>query len=237
MKVELLCTHQTSYIHIDGLVQERCNSSALAMELRLSCTNPSISSWDACWFTGFMCHKVNNSPIDCEVAYELTSYKMKLPTLQPLHCIHITSSIRWQQGTINNASTFAPGIGRESTQNQAWKITEIFILVLTNSTNCVANILSKMSVICNSQLFLCIVCMAFNVKKNYDFYNFHLFLSEFIPKPDGWICVSTFYHQSYWYCWWFLLPWSHVCQADRKHKNCLIFKLPFRKPGTWNIVA
>ena len=28
--------------HIDGLVQERRNSSALAMELRLSCTNPSI---------------------------------------------------------------------------------------------------------------------------------------------------------------------------------------------------
>ena len=26
---------------IDGLVQERRNSSALAMELRLSCTNPS----------------------------------------------------------------------------------------------------------------------------------------------------------------------------------------------------
>ena len=29
-------------IHIDGLVQERRNSSALAMELRLSFTNPSI---------------------------------------------------------------------------------------------------------------------------------------------------------------------------------------------------
>ena len=28
--------------HIDGLVQERCNSNALAMELHLSCTNPSI---------------------------------------------------------------------------------------------------------------------------------------------------------------------------------------------------
>ena len=28
--------------HIDRLVQERCNSSALALELRLSCTNPSI---------------------------------------------------------------------------------------------------------------------------------------------------------------------------------------------------
>ena len=29
-------------LHIDGLVQERCNSSALAMELRLFCTKPSI---------------------------------------------------------------------------------------------------------------------------------------------------------------------------------------------------
>ena len=29
--------------HFDGLVQEKCNSSALAMELRHSCTNPSIS--------------------------------------------------------------------------------------------------------------------------------------------------------------------------------------------------
>ena len=29
-------------IYIDGFVQDRCNSSALALELRLSCTNPSI---------------------------------------------------------------------------------------------------------------------------------------------------------------------------------------------------
>ena len=28
--------------YINGLVQERRNSSALAMELRISCTNPSI---------------------------------------------------------------------------------------------------------------------------------------------------------------------------------------------------
>ena len=34
----------TSMIHIDGLVQERRNSSALAMELRLSCANPSTWS-------------------------------------------------------------------------------------------------------------------------------------------------------------------------------------------------
>ena len=31
--------------HIDGLVQERRNSSALAMELCLSYTKPSISYW------------------------------------------------------------------------------------------------------------------------------------------------------------------------------------------------
>ena len=30
--------------YIDGLVQERCNHSALAMELRISCINPSILS-------------------------------------------------------------------------------------------------------------------------------------------------------------------------------------------------
>ena len=28
--------------HVDGLVQERCNSIANALELRISCTNPSI---------------------------------------------------------------------------------------------------------------------------------------------------------------------------------------------------
>ena len=29
-------------LYIDGLVQEKCNSIAIALELRLSCTNPSI---------------------------------------------------------------------------------------------------------------------------------------------------------------------------------------------------
>ena len=29
-------------VHLDGLVQERRNSNALALELRLSCTKPSI---------------------------------------------------------------------------------------------------------------------------------------------------------------------------------------------------
>ena len=34
------------YIYIDGLVQERRNSIAIAMELRLSSTNPSIYIYD-----------------------------------------------------------------------------------------------------------------------------------------------------------------------------------------------
>ena len=36
-------------MHIDGLVQERRKSSALAMELRLSCINPLISSSYYTW--------------------------------------------------------------------------------------------------------------------------------------------------------------------------------------------
>ena len=39
------------HLHIDGLVQEKHNSRALAMELRLSCTNPSIYS--LVWFFFF----------------------------------------------------------------------------------------------------------------------------------------------------------------------------------------
>ena len=34
------------FCHIDGFVQERRNSRALALELHLSCINPSISSWN-----------------------------------------------------------------------------------------------------------------------------------------------------------------------------------------------
>ena len=36
------CSRQTAYPNIDGLVQEKCNSSALAKELRFFFTNPSI---------------------------------------------------------------------------------------------------------------------------------------------------------------------------------------------------
>ena len=38
-----------SILDIDGLVQERCNSIANALELHLSCTNPSIRVWKLVW--------------------------------------------------------------------------------------------------------------------------------------------------------------------------------------------
>ena len=54
---------QTSIIHpwgqdiayIDGLVQERCNSIANALELRTSCTNPSIYIFVRVWPTTYFC--------------------------------------------------------------------------------------------------------------------------------------------------------------------------------------
>ena len=50
----LSCLHSNSHYKnkIDGLVQERCNSIANALELRLSCTNPSRWSHDC--FTPIM---------------------------------------------------------------------------------------------------------------------------------------------------------------------------------------
>ena len=74
--------------HFDGLVQERRNSSTLAMELRLSCTNPStwalrhlkslamsdlmflLLAWTSCWI---------NSHNDClfNSLFRLTSKNIK----------------------------------------------------------------------------------------------------------------------------------------------------------------
>ena len=38
----VVCGKTANECHVDGLVQERRNSTALAMKLRLSCTNPSM---------------------------------------------------------------------------------------------------------------------------------------------------------------------------------------------------
>ena len=46
LKLTLRTVQNMAGMHIDALVQERCNSSALAMKLHLSCSNPSISRTD-----------------------------------------------------------------------------------------------------------------------------------------------------------------------------------------------
>ena len=68
-----------STLYIDGLVQERRNSSALAMELCLSCTNPSI------WKLQFM-HEVVRTSSKCRWGIYRTPRKRR-GTLRVVHKI------------------------------------------------------------------------------------------------------------------------------------------------------
>ena len=52
--------------HIDGLMQERCNSSALAMELRLTCIKPSI-----CFSSFIECQWLHRAILPIEIASEI----------------------------------------------------------------------------------------------------------------------------------------------------------------------
>ena len=52
-KINLYTNNINSFHNINGLVQERRNSSALAMELHLFCTNPSIWNHKRSDFTDF----------------------------------------------------------------------------------------------------------------------------------------------------------------------------------------
>ena len=63
--------------HMDGLVWERRNSSALAMELCLSCINPSISKF--LWPIFFYCWKLNSyssKPARVGVRLTLSDFKI-----------------------------------------------------------------------------------------------------------------------------------------------------------------
>ena len=57
-----------SQVYIDGLVQERRNSIAITLELRLSCTNPSISGSSVLLSTAvesdiFLAHRIEVNAI------------------------------------------------------------------------------------------------------------------------------------------------------------------------------
>ena len=64
-------------IAFDGLVQERCDSSALAMELHLSCTNPSL------WYQGHVWHKTKWLPF-CRWHFQMCFLGWK--------CLHFAST-------------------------------------------------------------------------------------------------------------------------------------------------
>ena len=65
-------------VYIDGLMQERRNSSALAMELRLSCINPSI-------FCEQMTHEIWMNFTIWLNLWTVTSYMMMVISSQNLH--------------------------------------------------------------------------------------------------------------------------------------------------------
>ena len=69
------------HLHIDGLVQERCNSSALAMDLSLSCANPSIWVWS--WRCG------------CLVTWSCFQQNQLTRQLHLHHPAHIESAHGW----------------------------------------------------------------------------------------------------------------------------------------------
>ena len=73
-------------VHIDGLVQERRNSSALAQELSLSCINPSILL--EAMLTYYQSEP--QEPTSCEIWIKIQTYSLKE--------IHLKiSSAKWQQ--------------------------------------------------------------------------------------------------------------------------------------------
>ena len=112
------------------------------------------------------------------------SGKILLPLGNLSYCLHKT------KGTINDTSTSAPGIGRESIQKKGKLQKSLYWNLQIAHKLCVTNVLSKTPLICNSQLFLCInsAWPSMHMYIIEDLYDFYLFLSEFIPKPDGWIC-------------------------------------------------
>ena len=60
--VQLILKSDTGRFHIDGLVQERRNSIANALELRLSVTNPSIFEYlDLKWVATIGWRDINSS--------------------------------------------------------------------------------------------------------------------------------------------------------------------------------
>ena len=77
--------------HIDGLVQKRRNPSALAMELCLSCTNPSLWRY-ACWWYINGKKWNNDSDVMC-IVYRESLITVAAEGLAPLGARSLTDTV------------------------------------------------------------------------------------------------------------------------------------------------
>ena len=93
--------YQTGW-YIDGLVQERRKSSALAMELRLSCTNPSICTKTNTYFRGVnQCE--GNTMADCLVVTCSTLWRIPYNHHQAIHWItNLITYLAWAISFVEN---------------------------------------------------------------------------------------------------------------------------------------
>ena len=107
----IVCRHRqhtatTQHSHLDGLVQERRNSSALAMELCLSCTKPSTQHW---YFDGLVQQRRNSSTLAMELCLSCTN-----PSTQHWHFDGLVQERC-------NSSTLAMKLRLSYTKPSIWK--------------------------------------------------------------------------------------------------------------------
>ena len=126
--------HCKLMFYFDGLMQERCNSSALAMELCLSCTNPSIYlSWKK--FREFVC-----SARLCKFGLWMKQWLFRDHSGYGLgqweKALH-TSGIILVMGSANKRRCYyvTPSlIGRAHTHNDPWFLTHRLLLFILRKT-------------------------------------------------------------------------------------------------------
>ena len=102
-------------LHIDGLVQERRNSSALAMELRFSCTETSISCSGDCFksthelraLNFHLCIKKHLSMYGHDICVEFQRIPLKFHTKYLAHTLKDTISVQhWNWFRFKNSCEF-----------------------------------------------------------------------------------------------------------------------------------
>ena len=96
------------WLQIDGLVQERRNSSALAMELRLSCTNSSkwsemyIKQQSQILYENHIIHRYGNA--------EFTMEHLCNEDLECIDRIHSTSGLSFNSSMLSDALIYIGGL-------------------------------------------------------------------------------------------------------------------------------